>query len=344
MRKSSIVPILIILLVLVANPAKSQCGKNLEDARRAYYNGDFRSVESLLEDCLETFSDEEKIEAYKLLTNMYLLWNNQEKADQSMFRFLELNPYYTLRESDLVEFQELHKEYKVKTRFTYGFSVGYLHSDYIIMQHQSLAGTTEEPADYKEFPGIIVGVTGDYRLYKDFYANVGLLYSRRSMRQQEEILEYQKVASFEKDHFLNIPLQIRYIADFRTIKPFLGGGYGAHILLQSQGDIDRIPLEPDFPSIVGIAEQTTDYNLTKQRRKLTHNWNASTGVIIDFNQFLVELKATYQLGINNEINRNYWLKNTELTEVYAFVSDDYRIDSYLFTISLLRNISNPIKN
>ena len=97
---------LVILLYNISQAVAQNCSQSLEDATRAYYNGQFREVEPALSNCLENELEKaEKIEALKLLTNTQLLLNNSEKADEYLLQLLTVDPNYQLRESDLIEFK-----------------------------------------------------------------------------------------------------------------------------------------------------------------------------------------------------------------------------------------------
>ncbi|MCK5368179.1 MAG: PorT family protein, partial [Cyclobacteriaceae bacterium] len=244
------------------------CQQKLGEATQAYHNGQLREVMQTLEPCIATkeLDKQDKIAALKLMVNANLLLNQEDEADRYLQEFLTLNPTYELRDDDLAEFKRLYGTYDVRTKYSFGFSVGMLMPDYIIMRHQSYSGQTVEPSDFEEIPGISIGFTGEYSFVKNFFLNGSILYSQRSFKQREEILYYQEVSSYERDYYLDVPIQIRYVFNFKKVKPFIGGGYALHYLIHSKGDLDHVPLAPDFPMVIGVPELVDNYDLTDQRR------------------------------------------------------------------------------
>jgi len=136
MRKILIVFISLLLCFSIKGKAQS-CSQNLEDAKPAYYNGQWREVVSKLDGCLTSLSKPEQIEAYKLLVDTQLVFGESDEADKFMKQFLQINPYYEVRESDLAELKELYNSFQIKTRYGLGVSVGVLQPDYVIMRYQS---------------------------------------------------------------------------------------------------------------------------------------------------------------------------------------------------------------
>ena len=116
-----------------------------------------------------------------------------------------------------------------------------------------------------------------------------------------------------------------------------------HFLIHSKGDIDHVPLAPDFPMVIGVPEQTENYNLSDLRRRFTHNWVAGAGVVIDFGKTDLELRFNYEVGMNNQIKTEARFEDRDLIENYAYVPDDYRVNSFNLSVVYSRNILRPYK-
>ena len=112
-------------LILAAIQVEAQnCSQNLEDAKRAYYNGQFSEVLPGIENCLDRFSREEQSEAYRLLVNNCLVLGQSEAADRHMSLLLESDPTYFPRENDLAEFNNLFNTYNIVPNYSFGFVGG----------------------------------------------------------------------------------------------------------------------------------------------------------------------------------------------------------------------------
>ena len=67
------------------------------------------------------------------------------------------------------------------------------------------------------------------------------------------------------------------------------------------------------------------------------------GIMIDFKHTLLEVRATYELGLNNQINKEETHLNRELVETYAYIPDDYRVNTLIISLVFSGNILKPNK-
>jgi len=321
------------------------CAQNLEDAKRSYYNAQFREVVPLLEECFAySFDREQNIAALELLVNTNLLLNENEQADEYMAKLLNADPLYEVDEGDLVEFRNLFDSYEVVSKYSFGIMGGIMRPDYRIIRHQSYSGRTEEPEDYDEAVGYIVGLTGDIALIKNFYINLAVLYERRGFSQQETILGLQTVKSTEREYRLNIPLQLKYLYPAGKYRPFVSGGYSYHYLIRAEGDLIHFALKPEFTGIpIGVPFLADDYDLTHLRRRHTFNWLVSAGIQTSLPGLLVEFKLTYERGFHNLIEEEKRFKDKVLLDDFAYVPDDFKVSSWMFSLTVMRNFTKPKK-
>lgn len=336
----------ILILLLSSNvPSIAQsCSQKLEEAKRAYYNGQFDDVHAELSGCLNQMTKVEKVEALKLITDTYLLQGKTALADSSLYQLLTVDPEYVGRESDLVEFQNLYKQYKIQTQFAIGVSVGFLQPDYLIMRHQSYATESIEPNDYDEKSGFSFGISGDIAIINEFFLSSSLLWEYSAFEQSETILGYQSVYSKERYHRLNVPVQLRYGYSFGKFKSIVGAGFSGQYLLSARAELDHSPIEPEYPKpFIGVPKEASNYNLSEQRKAITGSWVFSAGVQRKIQSFILELRFTYNYGVNNMVNTKHRLSDPVLLEDYAYVPDDFKMDSYVISISLLRNYTKAKK-
>ena len=95
--------------------------------------------------------------------------------------------------------------------------------------------------------------------------------------------------------------------------------------------------------VIGVPELVDNYDLTDLRRSFSHNWVISVGIMIDFKHSLLKLRGTYEIGLNNQINKENTHANRELVETYAYVPDDYRVNTLMISLIFSRNILKPNK-
>ena len=330
------------LFTVLLYPAKAQdCPQKLDEAKRAYYNGQLQNVPKLLEGCLENLDRADLLDAYKILIYTYLIEGEAEKADEYMVALLKTEPLYQVQGSDLQEFKNLRNSYTSISKYTVGVTIGPLRPDYQIMRHHSAAGNVAEPTDYNEHVGISLGVTGDVRVLPKLYANASILYDRRSFNQEEIILGFQRVHSEQTEQRLSMPLVLRYIQPIRNWNVFAGGGYGFHYLLKARGDFLHMPLESEVPMIDGTPHLAENVDITKQYERLTRSWQLTCGIQRPFNKYIIELSFSYERGLSNLINEDNRYFVNELNENFAYVPDDVRVHAYKIGIVIYRNFYKP---
>jgi hypothetical protein len=329
-------------LTLLLHPAKAQdCSQNLDDAKRAYYNGQVEQVPKLLEGCLENLDRGDLLDAYKILIYSYLIEGEAEKADEYMVALLRTEPLYQVQGSDLQEFKNLRNSFSAISKYTVGLTMGPMRPDYQIMRHYSAAGNVAEPTDYNEHPGISIGITGDVRLVDKLYANISLLYDRRSFDQEEIIFGLQRVHSDETQQRLTMPLLLRYVQPIKNWNVFAGGGYGFHYLLKATGDFLHIPLESETPRIDGTPYLAEDVDITEQHKRLTRSWQLACGIQRPFNKYTVELSFSYERGLSNTIDDDNRHFVNGMNENFAYVPDDVRVHAYKINIAFYRTFYKP---
>lgn len=319
------------------------CQKSLDDARRAYFNGDFQEVERLIVHCLDNgFNKEDKEEALKLLTTVKLITNDDDEADRYMLELLSVNPQHKVRTTDITEFQQLFNSYKVTSRFSIGIIAGVTLSDYYIMKYQSISSLTSEPDDYDEQPGFSLGVSGDIRLINSLYMVTGLTYQTNRYKQSEIQLDNLRASNEETSHYLSVPLQLRYMIDRYRFKPFIGGGITLNYLVSSSADLDVLPTEPSLVN-PGNAFFVQDYSLTFQRERLINHWTIHAGIRQNLGKYAVDLNASYSFGLKNLVKVEERYANDELITTYNYVPDDFKMDYMSLTIGVSRTVLKPEK-
>jgi hypothetical protein len=318
------------------------CQQKLEDAKRAWFNGQLREVENLLEGCLDKeLAKDDRFAAYKHMVDARLLLN--EDADVYMQQLLALNPNYQPKAVDLAEFKQLYGTYDLRTKYAFGITAGILRPDYVIIKQHSYSGQAIQANDYDEQPGFTLGLNGSYELVKSFYADAALLFQQRSFKQQEELMNFRKVSSTQRDYLLTLPLQLKYLVRIKKVGLLIGGGYALDYLLKSEADIDHWPLNTGIFAVNGVPFSVKSYNLTEQQTRWSHNWLVSGAAFYQFSQFMLQLEFAYTRGLTNQVIPANRYDDPVLLETYAYVPDDYKVNSYTVTVKLLRYIAKPYK-
>lgn len=335
---------LVFILILFSNNLFAQdCEVKLENAKRAFFNGNFKEVTLLLNGC-DQFRFDDQTDALELMIKSYVMLNDDDKADKYMFELLSYNPLFEARNTDLSAFKDLVSSYEIRTRYSIGIQLGLNIPDYTIMQYRSYGSLSDEPENYGSRNGIDIGLTGEYYLTKNVAATTAIHYQSQGYTQSEVILDYQQVAVSEKLSYLNIPLQLRYQMEFGGIIPFINAGIGIQYLLKSRGDLKLSNLPRNFPTaFLGEAHLIDNYDFSDQRKKLLLNYVFGFGVKKKLGLFNLELMIQYEYGLNNLVNDKNRYGDAVLLDTYSYVPDDFKMDKLSLSFGVSKLFVKPKK-
>jgi hypothetical protein len=88
------------------------CSQKLKQAEDDYDQGKLLDIPARIESCLNDFSDDERIRAYKLLTKVYIFTDNEPKADEAMINLLKADKEHPLQPEDPNELRVLMGKFR----------------------------------------------------------------------------------------------------------------------------------------------------------------------------------------------------------------------------------------
>jgi hypothetical protein len=345
MNKRRITALAIILTFLANTTSAQECDSKLEEANRAYYNGEFQKVMDLLLPCADEISSREgRIEAYTLLSQASIMMEEDSLAQTMAFNTLKQNPFYKPRQGTLKAYQDMHDGFEIRNYLNLGFSAGLNHSSFSILDYHSYASISEEPASYQTFTGFNFNLWASYFLIYDFYFKAGLGFQQHEFYQQEIIFNYQLVSSRETYQYLSIPLQLEYQFSKWKLKPFVNGGVSYHTLSSAQADITNSPIEGGIPNpFAGVTRSVEDYDISHQRTSGHWNLLVGGGLRYQVQHFSIEASIYYENGENNLVEESVRYQNSELISQYSYVPDDFKLRQLSFNLGIVYSFLKPVR-
>ncbi len=335
-----------LMLAFIGGSAFGQdCDSKLEEANRAYYNGEFKKLLELMEDCADKISTSEgNVEAYGLMAQAALMTEADSLAEKYLLQILKLDPFYKPKIGALKEFTEMHKKFEIRNFLTVGFMAGLNHSSFSILDYHSYASVTNEPASYEPNPGFNFNLWASYYLIYDFYLRAGLGFQQHEFYQEEIIFDYQSVSSQETYQYYNIPILLEYQFSKWKLKPFLNGGVSYQILNSARADIVNAPLEGGVPNpFAGVTRSLENYDISDLRT--SGNWNMLLGGGLRYQMRYLSLEASvyYENGNNNLVDQSARYSDNTLYSDYSYISDDFKLRHVSFNLGLIYTFLKPIK-
>ncbi|HET8858791.1 outer membrane beta-barrel protein [Marivirga sp.] len=318
--------------------AQSSCVQNLREARNFYDEGKLNELPKLLLKCIDNgFTDEEKVEALRLVTLSYLFNEEQNKAEESFLRLLKIDPEYQIDlDSDPTELVILAENFETDAKFFYGLKFTGSFNFIQILENNdnynlSSSGTYDPPL------GIGVGLFFQYPINDEFSANAEIHYNYRTTLLKRATVTAEGNSSgdheiTEMQQWLELPFLLNYKLPF--FNQFLleaTGGPSFHYLLSSE------------LSVRGVGTEIIDLDMINYRNLL--NVSAIIGVRGNFKVLgrnYITVEALYQHRFIEEKNENVETEELKLIlKDAAYADNQYKGHAFILRLGFRFPRFNP---
>ncbi len=311
------------------------CTVALDLAKEEFAAGHLESISSILGNCIDEFSDLEKIEAYRLLTITYLYLDDPYAAKKSFLDLLGEEPEFRVSESDPIELEYLSRKYITTPIVSYSFKAGANFSAISVINRYTVGNINEN--NWKYISGAGFNILAGLNLH--FSKNVGmdfeLEFGSRSFTLRDTLFSSEPNALEQQrtNYHASVPVSIKFKYPRTLYHPYVYLGYSPSFTISSkatnkrdpeteaviEGPLDLINITPLFShSIImgGGLQRRLKY---KQR----------------YIYVFVDLR--YRLGMSNMLNTSnqYDFSDPDLKEQqfsYLISEDDYRWSGFEFAI------------
>lgn len=230
--------LLILFFTLIGTQliAQSNCERNLNEARADYSNGNLYAIPGKLTDCLEEgFSKNEKIDALRLLTLTYININQQEKARNTFIKLLNIKTDFQVKENvDPSELYSLYRKIDTDIKYFIGITTGFNYNDILVKRYNNTNPIeSNHSAEYKfKISSPQVGVQFLYPLSKNWVIGTEAQFQNQRFEYSENNIYVNEGSPNANDNYtdidyegsingVNLNINIRYMLDYYTWKPFV---------------------------------------------------------------------------------------------------------------------------
>jgi hypothetical protein len=316
--------------------------------------GRFYGLPALLKPVLDDpkTTSEQKVRAYLLLTQAYLILDDPIAADDSYLKLLKADPEYVANPArDPIDVYYLSKKFTSTPILTPHLRIGLNTSLIRTIREINTSGL---PLDRKDIPKIGVQFGGGVDWNIDNHWSIGVEgnYSYKAIKQERK--GYFSVNGqpsdtqviFEKQNWIDIPMYVKYTDDSGKIRPFGYAGFAVNLLLSSKGPnwlLKNNSSDGSSKDADGVAE-----NLTHKRNFINQSIVIGGGAKYKIGKDFVYADLRYMAGLSNLTKQetNYYDKDGNFdisVERYAYVSDLFRLDNVSLSIGYIHPIYNPRK-
>jgi len=276
--------------------AQSSCVQNLRDARSLYDEGRLNELPDLLQECIENgFSKEEKVEALRLVTLSHLFNEEQQRAENSYLRLLNINPeFQPNKDSDPTELLILAESFDTDPKFFFGVKGGASYN--IIQGNPEIIHSQIFPGSY-EFPlGLSGGVFFQYPINDIFSVNIEAFYNYRNTILNRPIGSEESNTFHtidETQQWIEMPLLVNYRLPW--VDKFL--------LEATAGPSVQYLISSNL-SVKGLNGDLINFDMLPYRNQF--NMSGIVGMRANFKEFganFITVEMLFQYKVLSEVNK-----------------------------------------
>jgi hypothetical protein len=343
------------MLLLTTAFAQDKCDpeSTLTLATDEFNAGHFYGLESILKPCIsnKTFTREQLVRAYQLLTQTYLILENSAAAEESYLSLLSANPEYVSNpDRDPIDIVYLSKKFTATPIFSWFAHVsGNISVPRVIDDHEINVGSNQK---YTIIPRWSAGGGIIWNYNDRLTAELGLNFSSNAFGYYEDnIFIDDNLTMTENQLSLQMPLSIKYTYIRQGVSPYGYAGLSGSLLLSSNQSFLLIDKTPGATASEGL-EQSSEIELNNRFRRDAINRAAHIGAGFRWKYKLDYLfvDVRYSFGLNNIVKDNNLIRDkndifpTSVPALKAGYVDDYfRLDQAMITIGYIKPIYKPRK-
>ncbi len=363
-----------------------ECERELDDAKRAYLEGRLSDIEGKFSpDCRfsSKLSKENKVQAYRLLTETNLFTNRLDVATEYFEELLRYDPLFEVDSTDQVASYDLiylSRTYRRNPIISWYGSAGGNYSRPEILQIYGASNTTTTPVD------VLSNVTLGWNLstgieipvYKtfDFMFEVNFAQRNYYLASLPQVVgsdnnpngtpfNFAQFQFKEVQTWIDLPVMIRYNYEWKKkILPYAYVGITPNFLLQAKlkGVLRRNELDgrgggqvlgsDDTEIIITrniVKDQTTgqedNYLSTRNTLRAPINVSLVAGVGCKFRlgSNFIFFDIRYNRFLLNAVQIENRYTQKELLYRYGYVDNDFRIDNVSLNLGFMKSFYTPRK-
>ncbi|MEZ4972523.1 MAG: porin family protein [Cyclobacteriaceae bacterium] len=325
----------------------TDCLQTLARANDEFTAGRFFGIPALLKNCLDNgFTNEQKIQAYQLLTQAYLILDDPIAAEDSYLKLLKADPEFVASpDKDPIDIVYLSKKFTATPILTPHFRVG---TNVSFVRTIYEVSTEGYPVDRKNNirPGFSAGVGLDWNINDNISIAGELDFGSKSFKTTRNAIstdDFQE--SIERQLWLDVPFYVKYRDNFGKIRPFGYAGFAFNLLFTSTEE-----LRTENRSAGGSQVPTEGPNekIGYKRNLFNRSMLVGGGAYYKIGKDFLFADVRYMAGMTNlaNENENYYNENGSLaTSIgrYRWIGDYFRLDNVSFSIGYVKPLYNPRK-
>jgi len=316
--------------------------QTLRLATSTYEQGRLHELEGILGK-LENFTVEQKVAAYKLLTQAYIYLEEPKKADSTMLALLNTDHYFAVnKDIDPAEFVSLYKTFRTDPIYSVGVKLGLGTVAPLVITDYYTASGSEGTGKFSPGVSFLGGLFFEKRIYKNFIASPELLFASRTFKSESKLFENDltglkegSIISTYRQSWIDLNAMVQYQFGKGTFKTFIAAGPGISYNIKSAKQTVTTGLSNS--SVSG-----PDVDIKDSTSPLLYSVSVGAGFKLRIGSIIVHGEARYMQGLNNIIDESL-RTNIENVLDYGDQLNDLGISSLTANLGVSLPIFKPTK-
>lgn len=328
----------------------NSCSERLRQAQEDFGRGKLWEIaENTLHACIESgFSKVEKLQAYRLLTMVYLFREDQPHAEEMMLALLSQDPEHRILETDPPEFRNLYNRFQTRPIYALRLSLGPNVSLMRAGQIYGLDNTQGASGPFNPLASRKLKLGWQFRMGLDFFlpnphwefgAELGYTESAYEYQHTQRNLlsggdnQFSELSFVERQNWGALTALFRYsVYQNRRTGPYFNLGASYQYLFYSEIDnISRRTLDNGAEvasPISGLAVR----NLKALRERHNLGLVMGAGLNIKLRRHLFFVEARGVAGLTNLVQTENRYSNAGLVYNFGYVDPDLYLNQLMVSL------------
>lgn len=341
MRRTLLVLAVLLPSVCFMVRGQSTCAQTLRLAQSIYEQGRLHELPHLLESCLrDGFTDEEKVNAFKLLTLTHIYLEEPDKAEEMMLALLRADTEFKVNDAvDPAEFVALYKTFRTFPIYRIGGKLGGVASAPSIVSAEFIDDGTNQYTYNFGFSGVITAEIPMGVRARRFTLNPELAFQILSFNGTNSGADSVKITdATETQAWISMPISMQYSLYEKGITNiFVAGGISADYLLSS-----NIQIFADRGNENSTVSENS-YNVIEQRNRFNAGLLLTGGYKRKIGKGFLVLEARFKMGLMPLLTKADTYENAILVHNYHYVDGIFKLNSFTLSAGYVLNRYNPKK-
>jgi outer membrane protein W len=324
----------------------TSCAQTLRLARSIYEQGRLHEIPALLSRCLEGgFTQQEKVEAYKLLCLSYIYLEEPEKADEAMLNLLRTDHYFEINEStDPAEFIALYRTFRTTPVYRLGAKLGANASQPNVV---SYVPANDGTSKYLYGIGFQGGVVADIPIKGKLVLHPELDFILKNFKYENQGT-YTEAVSGDKRSFttngnenqawVSLPVLLQYeFSEKKKFNPYVSAGFSVDYLMSAKNKFRRIKEQA-----TSLEEKSISIKPERKNLNISAVISAGAKFKVTGGFAIAEVRYMYGLTKVNDKQNIYTLYDRTFP-TGGYVDGIFKMTSASVTVGYVYNIFNPKK-